>query len=74
VSYFGLDFTSIAFALGNLVALAGVIVVLVLLCRLMLAATRAANAFTAERTLRVDLMLEEVDPDSPTPPSPGATP
>jgi hypothetical protein len=74
MSSFGFDFTSAVFVIGNLVVVAGVTAVLVILCRLMLAATRAANALTAERTLHVDLLLEEGDPDSPTPPPSAGTP
>ena len=55
------DLTSFLLSIGYLVVLAGAIVIIVLLVRLVLAATRTLNAITAERTLRLDLLLAADD-------------
>lgn len=47
-----------------LVALA--ITLVVVLIRLALAATRALNAYTADRKLRTDLLIDEVNPADET--------
>jgi hypothetical protein len=49
------------------------IALFVILVRFLLAATRAANALTAERTLRVERLRAEDDNDNERPPT-GPTP
>jgi hypothetical protein len=67
--YFPFD---ILWGLSYLLLVAGIVLVVVVLVRLMLAATRALNAITFERSVRVDLLLAGVDdpatPDAPNGP------
>ena len=56
---FGIDF---AWIIYPFLIVAFAITLLVLLIRLMLAATRALNAYTDDRKLRTALVLDEVDP------------
>jgi hypothetical protein len=65
--YFPFD---ILWGLSYLLLVAGIVLVVVVLVRLMLAATRALNAITFERSVRVDLLLAGVDDDPATPDAP----
>jgi hypothetical protein len=65
--YFPFD---ILWGLSYLLLIAGIVLVVVVLVRLMLAATRALNAITFERSVRVDLLLAGSDDDPATPDAP----
>jgi hypothetical protein len=67
--YFPFD---ILWGLSYLLLIAGIVLVVVVLVRLMLAATRALNAITFERSVRVDLLLAGSDDDPDEPPKPSA--
>ncbi|GAB3605531.1 hypothetical protein GCM10027413_09400 [Conyzicola nivalis] len=56
--------------LSYLLVIAGIVVIAIVLVRLMLAATRALNAITFERKVRVDLMLADGDDDPDAPAAP----
>ncbi|WP_411699290.1 hypothetical protein [Conyzicola sp.] len=55
----------ILWGLSYLLVVAAVVLVVVVLVRLMLAATRALNAITFERGVRVDLLLAGGDDETP---------
>lgn len=58
----GFDLTWTIYPIFLVVVFALAITLVVLLIRLMLAATRALNAYTDERKLRTALVLDDVDP------------
>ena len=61
MSYYPFDVGSILFALGQFVVIAAFILLLVLVVRLILSATRALNAITTERTLRIEQLRGQLD-------------
>jgi hypothetical protein len=64
--YFPFD---LLWGLSYLLVVAGIVLVVIVLVRLMLAATRALNAITFERKVRVDLLLADDDGGTPDPPA-----
>jgi uncharacterized membrane protein len=70
VDFIGFD---VIFILSHVLVVVSVIALFVILVRFLLAATRAANALTAERTLRVERLRAEDDNDNERPPT-GPTP
>lgn len=64
MNYYPFDVASLIFALGQVVVFGAVVVVLVFAIRLMMSATRALNAVTTERTLRIERLRNQCDDGS----------
>lgn len=61
MNYYPFDVASIIFALGQVAVFGAVVVFLVFGIRLIMAATRALNAVTTERTLRIERLRTQRD-------------
>ena len=61
MNYYPFDFASVIFALGQVAVFGGIVVLLVFAIRLVMSATRALNAITTERTLRIEKLRNHLD-------------